>query len=392
MPTLASIRDTTYACAKRLLGGALLLTTACMTVHTSTREPTLTRAPFGSLPDGRPVQLFTLTNPHGIEVRFIDYGGIILSVRTPDRTGTFDDITLGYDSLDGYLRSTPYFGALIGRYGNRIAKGRFALDGRTYTLATNDGPNHLHGGVRGFDKVLWHAEPFRDARGVGAVLTYTSPEGEEGYPGTLTTRVTYTLTNDDALVFEYHATADRATPVNLTQHTYWNLAGPGRTAILGHELTLAASHFTPVDATLIPTGEIRDVTGTPFDFRTPVAIGTRITGPDEQLRFGRGYDHNWVLDRTAGDSLAFAARVYEPRSGRVLEVYTTEPGVQFYSGNFLDGTLTGKSGQVYAHRTGLCLETQHFPDSPNHAGFPSTILRPGSVYHTTTEYRFRTRR
>lgn len=363
-----------------------------MTARTSPREPTLSRAPFGTLPDGRPVQLFTLTNAHGVEVRFIDYGGIILSVRTPDRTGQLDDITLGYDSLAGYLRSTPYFGALIGRYGNRIAKGRFTVDGTTYTLATNDGPNHLHGGVRGFDKVLWHAEPFRDARGVGAVLTYVSRDGEEGYPGNLAVRVTYTLTNDDALVFEYHATTDRATPVNLTQHTYWNLAGPGRTTILDHQLTLSASHFTPIDSTLIPTGEIRDVAGTPFDFRAPTTIGARIGERDDQLRFGRGYDHNWVLDRAPADTLAFAARVYEPRSGRVLEVSTTEPGVQFYSGNFLDGTLTGKGGVVYAHRTGLCLETQHYPDSPNHPNFPSTILRPGTTYHSTTQYRFSTRR
>ena len=377
--------------ARRLEAVALLLATACMTARTTPREPTLSRAPFGTLPDGRQVQLFTLTNAHGIEVRFIDYGGIILSVRTPDRTGRFDDVTLGYDSLAGYLRSTPYFGALIGRYGNRIAKGRFILDGSTYTLATNDGPNHLHGGVRGFDKVLWHAEPFRDARGVGAVLTYVSRDGEEGYPGNLAVRVTYTLTNDDALVFDYHATTDRATPVNLTQHTYWNLAGPGRTTILHHQLTLAASHFTPVDSTLIPTGEIRDVSGTPFDFRAPTLIGARIGERDDQLRFGRGYDHNWVLDRTPADTLAFAARLYEPNSGRVLEVYTTEPGVQFYSGNFLDGTLTGKGGVVYAHRTGLCLETQHYPDSPNHPGFPSTILRPGATYHTTTSYRFSTR-
>lgn len=378
--------------ARRVAVVALLFATACMTARTSPREPTLSRAPFGTLPDGRPVQLFTLTNAHGVEVRFIDYGGIILSVRTPDRTGQLDDITLGYDSLAGYLRSTPYFGALIGRYGNRIAKGRFTVDGTTYTLATNDGPNHLHGGVRGFDKVLWHAEPFRDARGVGAVLTYVSRDGEEGYPGNLAVRVTYTLTNDDALVFEYHATTDRATPVNLTQHTYWNLAGPGRTTILDHQLTLSASHFTPIDSTLIPTGEIRDVAGTPFDFRAPTTIGARIGERDDQLRFGRGYDHNWVLDRAPADTLAFAARVYEPRSGRVLEVSTTEPGVQFYSGNFLDGTLTGKGGVVYAHRTGLCLETQHYPDSPNHPNFPSTILRPGTTYHSTTQYRFSTRR
>jgi aldose 1-epimerase len=351
------------------------------------RNATITRAPFGILPDGRTADVHTLTNARGTEVRFTNYGGIILSVRTRDRDGRLADVTLGYDSLDGYLRSSPYFGAVVGRYGNRIAKGRFTLDGHTYTLATNNGPNHLHGGVRGFDKVAWNAAPFRNERGVGAVLTYASANGEEGYPGTLAARVTYTLTNDDALEIDYRATTDAPTPVNLTQHTYWNLAGPGKTDILGHELTLAASRFTPVDSTLIPTGEIRGVAGTPFDFRAPTAIGARINQPDEQLRFGGGYDHNVVLDRT-GDSLAFAARLREPRSGRVVEVYTTEPGVQFYSGNFLDGTLRGKGGQPYPHRTGLCLETQHFPDSPNKPQFPSTILRPGSEYRSTTIYRF----
>lgn len=346
------------------------------------------RAAFGTLPDGRAVEVFTLRNAQGMEVRFMTYGGIILTLKVPDREGRFEDVTLGYDSLAGYLQESPYFGALIGRYGNRIARGRFTLDGREYVLATNNGPNHLHGGDRGFDKVLWRAEPFQNDSSVGAVLSYTSPDGEEGYPGTLQARVTYTLTNSNALVFEYHATTDQATPVNLTQHTYFNLAGDGERDILDHRLTIPASRFTPVDSTLIPTGELRGVQGTAFDFRQPTAIGARIAQADEQLRFGGGYDHNWVLDREPADELQLAARLAEPTSGRVLEIYTTEPGLQFYSGNFLDGSLTGKGGRVYEHRYGLALETQHFPNSPNQPSFPSTILRPGEEYRSRSVYRF----
>jgi aldose 1-epimerase len=330
---------------------------------------------------------FTLTNAHGIEVRVMTYGGIITSIRTPDRFGKLDDIVLGFDSLAGYLTDSPYFGAIVGRYANRIAKGQFTLDGTTYHLATNNGPNSLHGGVRGFDKVLWTGEQFQTDSGSGVTLRYTSKDGEEGFPGTLVARVTYTLTPRDELIVDYEATSDKATPVNLSQHTYWNLHGSAGGEILDHVLTLNASAFTPVDSTLIPTGAIAPVAGTPFDFRTATAVGARIAQENTQLRFGRGYDHNWVLDRS-GSGLVHAARLVEPSSGRTLDVSTTEPGVQFYSGNFLDGTVRGKAGRLYAYRSGLCLETQHFPDSPNHPNFPSTILRPGATYRSRTVYTF----
>ena len=353
------------------------------------REPAMTRSvartPFDSTPAGQAVELFTLTNPQGIEVRAITYGGIILSLRTPDRDGRLGDIVLGYDSLAGYLRASPYFGAIIGRYGNRIANGRFTLDGQTYALAANNGPNHLHGGIRGFDKVVWSAEPLETDSAVGVVFTYTSPDGEEGYPGTLRVQVTYTLADDGKLAFDYLATADRATPVNLTQHSYFNLAGSGD--VLGHELTIAASDFTPVDATLIPTGAVAPVDGTPFDFRTPTAIGARIAADHPQLANGLGYDHNFVLTRS-GPGLSHAARVVEPVTGRTLDISTTEPGIQFYSGNFLDGTLKGKSGRTYPHRSGFCLETQHYPDSPNQPKFPPTVLRPGEEYKSQTVFTF----
>jgi len=339
------------------------------------------------------VRQYTLKNTHGMELRVLDYGGIIASLAVPDRTGRVDDVVLGFDRLEDYERSSPYYGAIIGRFGNRIARGRFTLDGRTYTLATNDGPNHLHGGVKGFDKVVWEVSPFERQDSRGLVLRYTSPDGEEGYPGTLRTTVTYTLTEGNELIFDYEGTSDRATPVNLTQHSYFNLAGEGAGNVLGHELTLNANSFTPVDSTLIPTGEIRGVTGTPFDFRAPTAIGARIGQDEEQLRYGRGYDHNFVLDKDAGApaSTSLAARVFEPSSGRVMEVHTTEPGVQFYSGNFLDGTLRGKRGAVYSPRSGFTLETQHFPDSPNHQAFPSTVLVPGAEYRSRTVLRFRVR-
>ena len=343
---------------------------------------------FGETPGGVAVDLYTLTNASGMEVRAMTYGGIILSLRVPDRDGNLGDVVLGYDALDGYLEASPYFGAIIGRYGNRIGGGQFTLDGEEYSLAANNGPNALHGGLKGFDKVVWQAESFQNDEGVGVVFSYTSPDGEEGYPGTLEATVTYTLTDANELVFDYHAVTDKATPVNLTQHTYFNLAGGGAGDILGHELTLNASQFTPVDSTLIPTGEILNVDDTPFDFRTPNAIGARIDADDEQIGFGGGYDHNYVLDRGEGDSLALAARVHEPTSGRVMEVSTTEPGVQFYSGNFLDGSITGKGGHVYGHRTGFCLETQHYPDSPNKPDFPSTILQPGQEYRSRTAYSF----
>ena len=347
------------------------------------------RDTFGAMPDGTAIDAFTLTNARGIRVRAISYGGIITSLDTPDRNGQPGDIVLGFDTMDGYQKDPPYFGAIIGRYGNRIAKGRFTLDGQTYTLATNNGENHLHGGLKGFDKVVWDAAPFENERGVGVIFRHTSPDGDEGYPGTLTVEVTYTLTTDNELVVDYRATTDKATPVNLTQHSYFNLAGDGAGDILGHVLQLDASHFTPVDAELIPTGEIAPVEGTPFDFRAPTAIGARIDADHEQVKLGGGYDHNFVLDR-ASDGLVHAARVVEPTSGRTLDVSTTEPGIQFYSGNFLDGTITGKGGHVYRHRNGFCLETQHYPDSPNQPGFPSTILRPGEEYRSQTVFRFGT--
>jgi len=351
----------------------------------------VTHAPFGRLPDGRAVEQFTLTNAHGIEVRVITYGAIVTGIRTPDRSGQLDDVVLGFDSLAGYLKDSPYFGAIVGRYANRIANGQFTLDGATYRLAKNNGPNSLHGGVRGFDKVIWSGEPFQSDSGVGVTLRYTSKDGQEGFPGTLATRVTYTLTPRDELVVDYEATSDKATPVNLSQHSYWNLrgtAGGGGGDVLDHVLTLDAVAFTPVDSTLIPTGEIASVAGTPFDFRSPTPIGARLAQQNTQLRFGGGYDHNWVLDRASEPGLVHAARLLEPGSGRTLDVSTTEPGVQFYSGNFLDGTIKGKGGRVYAHRSGLCLETQHFPDSPNHAGFPSTILRPGQTYRSRSVFAF----
>jgi aldose 1-epimerase len=352
----------------------------------------VTTSQFGTLDDARVVQLHTLTNTNGLRVRAIDYGGIILSIEVPDREGVLGDIALGYDTLDAYVAETPYFGAIIGRYGNRIGGANFTIDGTAYPLAANNDPNHLHGGEVGFDKVLWQSETFEEQDAVGVIFHYVSADGEEGYPGELDVTVTYTLTDGDELIFDYLATTTAATPVNLTQHTYFNLAGHSSGDVLAHELTVNADHFTPVNATLIPTGELAPVDGTPFDFRDPVALGQRIGRDDEQLGFGGGYDHNFVVQRrgvSEGDQ-ALAARVYDPMSGRVMEVSTAEPGVQLYSGNFLDGTLIGKDGVAYGHRAGFCLETQHFPDSPNQPEFPSTILQPGETYRTRTVYAFST--
>jgi aldose 1-epimerase len=347
----------------------------------------LTRAPFGTTPAGDHVEIFTLTNAHGLVVRATNYGAIIVSLAVPDRDGRLADVVLGYDGLDGYLRDTAHFGGIVGRYANRIARARFTLDGATYRLAANDGPHHLHGGRRGFDRVVWHATPVAAGAAVGLRLRHTSPDGDEGYPGTLEARVTYTLTDRNELIVDYEATTDRATPVNLTQHSYFNLAGSGAGDVLDHRLRIDADAMTPVDDAQIPTGAIVPVTGGPFDFRTLTAIGARIAADDEQLHRGRGYDHNFVLNRRGRDP-APAARLEELRSGRTLDVATTEPGLQFYCGNFLDGRVYGKSGLPYGPRAGLCLETQHFPDSPNQAAFPSTILRPGSEYRSRTVFTF----
>ena len=344
---------------------------------------------FGKTGDGRPVDLYTLTNSHGVEVRAMTYGGIIVSLRVPDKSGSLGDIVLGHESLDGYLVNPPFLGVIVGRYANRIANATFTLDGVKYTLAKNDGPNSLHGGINGFNKQVWEAKEFENAKGVGVAFSYLSKDGEEGYPGNLKVKVSYTLTNENQLIVDYEATTDKATPLNLSQHSYFNLAGEGSGDILGHHLMLNADRFTPVDKTLIPTGELRSVQGTPMDFTKPTAIGARINEDYEQLIVGKGYDHNWVINRK-DDSLTLAAKVHEPTSGRILEVFTTEPGVQFYSGNFLDGSITGKHGHVYKQRYGLCLETQHFPDSPNHPSFPSTILKPGQTFHSQTVFKFST--
>ncbi len=337
---------------------------------------------FGQLADGTAIDLFTLTNSRGLKASLMTYGAILVSLEVPDRDGKPGDIVLGYDSLDGYVKNNPYFGSVVGRYGNRIAKGRFTLDGVTYELATNNGENHLHGGIKGYDKIVWEAEPVEGGEEVGVEFRHLSPDGEEGYPGNLNIAVTYLLTNRDELKIAYEATTDKPTPVNLTHHSYFNLAGEGD--ILGHELMIQADGYTPVDAGLIPTGEIRPVTDTPFDFTTPHTIGERIAQVEG------GYDHNFVL-RSGGGYLDLAVRVFEPGSGRIMEISTTEPGLQFYSGNFLDGTIIGKGGRRYEKHAGFCLETQHFPDSPNKPQFPSTILRPGEGYKSLTIHKFSAR-
>lgn len=343
------------------------------------------RQPFGKTKDGTPVDLYTLKNNKGMEVGICNYGGLIIFLKVPDRSGQFTDVVLGYDKLDDYIKDSPYFGALIGRYGNRIAKGKFTLNGKEYTLAINNDPNALHGGFKGFDKVVWEARLLASFDGPALELKYVSPDGEEGYPGNLAVTVIYTLTADNALKIEYTAVTDKDTVVNLTAHSYFNLAGKGN--ILNHVVMIPADTFTPVDSTLIPTGELRPVAGTPFDFRTPTAIGARINQDDEQLKFGKGYDHNWVINKQPGE-LTLMGRVSEPTSGRVLEVWSTEPGLQFYSGNFLNGKNVGKGGWVYNFRNGFCMEPQHFPDSPNKPSFPSVVLKPDQVYQNTIIYKF----
>jgi len=341
----------------------------------------ITQAPFGHLADGTAITQFTLANATGMVAKIIDFGGVITALHAPDRAGRFADVVLGFDTLAPYTADSPYFGALIGRYGNRIDKGRFTLDGREVELPVNNGSNHLHGGPDGFDRVKWNAAIDGDS----LRLTYRSVDGEMGYPGNLDVTVIYTLSDANELIVRFHAVTDQATPVNLTQHSYFNLAGDGD--ILGHFLTIDADRFVAIDSASIPLGELTPVAGTPFDFRLPRRIGERIAQPDEQLRHGGGYDHNFVLDKPEGKTLTRAARVSEPASGRVLELWTEEPGVQFYSGNFLDGSLAGK-GRSYPHRSGLCLEPQHFPDSPNQPQFPNVILRPGQVYETESRFRF----
>src|ERR1700722_6316380 len=365
------------------LGATTILLAGCAGPGSS--QSSITKEAFGTAPDGQAVEIYTLRNGKGVEARIMTYGGILVSLKVPDKSGQLGDVVLGYDNLDSYVKNSPYFGALVGRYGNRIAKGHFALDGTTYTLATNNYPNALHGGLKGFDHGVWTATTKVSADGPQLILKYLSKDGEEGYPGNLDVTATYTLMQANGLRLQYKATTDKDTVLNLTQHSYWNLAGKGD--ILGHLVMMPADRFTPVDATLIPTGELKPVEGTPFDFRAARSIGARIGQDDEQLKFGGGYDHNWVINKEFG-KLGLMARVTDPESGRVMEVLSTDPGLQFYSGNFLDGTITGKGGWAYQHRAAFCMEPQHYPDSPNHPDFPTTELKPGETYHNTIIYRF----
>jgi aldose 1-epimerase len=388
-------------CAVLLLLGALACDTANKKESTAPADtsaarskaadlpkPTMTKAPFGKLADGTAVDIYTLANSKGFEARITNYGGIVVSLKTPDKAGKLEDVVLGFDNLDGYLKTHPFFGALAGRYANRIAKGQFKLGDKTYKLFVNNGPNSLHGGKVGFDKKLWTAKDVSKADAAGLELSYLSKDGEEGYPGNLNVTVTYWVTNDNELKIDYAATTDKETVLNITNHSYFNLAGAGNGDILKHEVMINADNVTAVDATLIPTGEIKPVAGTPLDFTKPMAIGARIDDTkDQQMVYGKGYDHNFVLNNSTG-AVALAARVTEPATGRVLEVLTDQPGVQLYTGNFLDGTLTGKGGKVYPRRAGFCLETQHYPDSPNHANFPTTVLKPGQQYKSTTVFKF----
>lgn len=349
---------------------------------------------YGELPGGEAVHLYTLKNANGMVVEITNYGGIVTRMLVPDRYGKLEDVVLGYNSLDGYLEATPYFGAIVGVYGNRIAGGKFELDGKAYQLTTNSeaggAPVHLHGGTKGLDKVLWAARPSVQKNGASLVLNYVHPDGAEGFPGNIRMRVVYKLTNQNALEVSYRATTDKSTVINLTQHSYYNLNGNGRGTPLDHELMINADHITPVTAQMVPTGELMPVKGTPFDFTSPAKPGDQIGGDHPQLELGGGFDHNWVLNRSE-EGLQLAATVYEPQSGRFMEVLTEEPGIQYYAGNFLDGSIIGKEGQPYEFRSGFCLETQHYPDSPNHPNFPSTRLDPGEIYKTKTVYRFSVR-
>jgi aldose 1-epimerase len=354
-------------------------------------EMRVEKEPFGTTLDGKKVDLYHLVNANGMKADITNYGGILVRLMVADRNGNLGDVVLGFDTLAGYLKGHPYFGALVGRYGNRIAKGKFTLDGKEYTLAINNmSANHLHGGLKGFDKAVWDVEPVKADDAVGLKLGYTSKDGEEGYPGNLKCTVTYWLTNNNELKLDYEATTDKPTPVNLTNHSYFNLAGAGSGDVLSHVITLHADRFLPVDRTLIPTGELRSVKGTPFDFTQPELIGQHINAHDEQVTFGKGWDHCWVLNKKKPGELTLCAEVLHP-CGRAMEMYTTEPAVQFYSGNFLDGSNVGKGGKVYRFRYAFCLEAEHYPDSPNKPDFPSAILKPGETYHQTTIYRFSTK-
>lgn len=370
-----------------LLGGAaLLLLAGCETMPGSSNA--VMKTPFGEV-DGKPVSLFTLRNDKGAEAKISNYGGIVTSLKVRDRNGKLGDVVLGYDSLNGYLKSTPYFGCLVGRYGNRIAIGKITLNGKEYHLAQNNDGNSLHGGLKGFDKVVWDVVGTRTVnQGASLELHYVSKDGEEGYPGNLSVTAVYTLTADNALQLDYTATTDQDTVLSLTHHSYFNFAGAGD--ILNHQVQIYADRFTPVDASLIPTGELRPLDGSPLDFRHAEKIGARINNADEQLKLGKGYDHNYVLNKPAGQ-LGLAARVYEETSGRLMDVWTTEPGMQFYTGNFLDGTITGKGGWTYQFRNGFCMEPQHFPDSPNQPNFPTTVLKAGQTYKNTITYKFSVR-
>ena len=361
---------------------------ACNPSKQTGKTGMITNKSFGTMPDGNEVKAFTLTNINGIEMTVISYSGIITSLKTPDRNGNLADIVLGYDDLQSYLDFNPYFGAIVGRYGNRIARGKFTIDDTEYALAVNNIGNHLHGGIVGFDKVIWEVSPFESDEGVGLKLSYLSRDMEEGYPGNLNVSVTYFISNENSLEFEYVATSDKKTVVNLTQHSYFNLKGDGD--ILDHELMLNASKYVPIDSTLIPTGELPPVEDTPFDFTISKKIGQDIDDDHQQIKYGNGFDHCWIINQTEED-INHGATLYEPTTGRVMEVYTTEPGVQFYSGNFLDGTAVGKGKKAYTRRTGLCLETEHFPDSPNQPLFPSTALNPGEEYRTKTVLKFSVR-
>jgi aldose 1-epimerase len=366
---------------------ASLVLLLCLTAVVAYAQASVTKESFGKTSTGENIDLYTLRNTRGMETKITNFGGIVVSLTAPDRNGTFADVVLGFSDLDNYQKQGPYFGAIIGRYANRIAKGRFKLNGVEHKLAVNNGENHLHGGIKAFDKVVWTGKETKTAAGPAVTLSYLSKDGEEGYPGNLRVTVVYTLTNNNELKIAYTATTDKDTVINLTHHSYFNLLGEGNDTILNHQLTINGNRFLPTDAGSIPTGELRSVKGTPFDFLTPNTIGARIEQADEQLKLGKGYDHTWIINGRAG-TLRHAATVYEQSTGRMMQVWTTEPGMQFYTGNFLDGTLTGKSGKLYPRRSGFCLETQHYPDSPNQPSFPTTTLKKGATFRSTTIYKF----